>query len=124
VGATSPAPSGTSTGLPGGGQCSPAGVEQSQGDDFDSVTVDTGGGGLVVGSIAGASRIATVTLESAGGALPGAYENRVFLGQLPEGSESGGLPPGSPFTLIGRDDEGAVVATRSLDALVKQATPH
>lgn len=124
VAAASPAPAGTSQGLPGGpGSC---GSERPlpDGRPFGSVSFSVGPGGLIIGRIGPRSGIARVVLRSGSGATVLPFRQGWFLGQLPEGGVEGKLPPGGPFVLVGYDRSRREIASESLDEIRARATPR
>jgi hypothetical protein len=82
-----------------------------------SVGLGTGPGDswLVSGQVNPASGIAALELDSASGRLPLSFASGWFLAQLPSGGSGGKLPEGGPYVLVGRDDDGNVVARVDLE---------
>lgn len=120
-----PSPSTTSHGLPGSGGCGSAQQPAEKQDrPYENLSVDVGGGGLIAGRVSALSSIDKVVLESAAGSTTLPLGNCWFIGQLPEGSRPGQLPPGGPFTIAGYRADGALVARSSIEQLVKNASPH
>jgi hypothetical protein len=127
VGAESPAPTGTSHGVPSGpGECGDPSVRPSdvRQRPFVSLNVSVGGGGLITGEVGTDSGVAKVALETGSGSTVLPLEHGWFIGQLPEGSRVGKLPPGGPFVVIVYGADGSVVARRSIEDLVRESTPH
>lgn len=127
VGAASPAPTGTSHGVPSGpGQCGDPSLRPSdvQQRPFLSLNVSVGGGGLITGQVGGESGVERIVLETGSGSTVLPLAHGWFIGQLPEGSRAGELPPGGPFVLVAYRADGTAVARRSIEDLVRQSTPH
>jgi hypothetical protein len=70
---------------------------------------------LISGQVNPASGIAALELDSASGRLPLSYANGWFLAQLPPSGSGEQLPDGGPYVLVGRDDDGNVVARLDLE---------
>ncbi len=127
VGPASPAPSGTSHGVPSGpGECRnpslrPRDVQQRP---FVNVSVSVVGGGLITGEVGAESGVEKIVLETGSGSTALPLEHGWFIGQLPEGSRPGELPPGGPYAVIAYRADGSIVARRSIEDLVRQSTPH
>lgn len=127
VGPASPAPTGTSQGVPSGpGQCGNPSLRptDAQQRPFLSLNVSVGGGGLITGRVGVDSGVERIVLEAGSGSTVLPLEHGWFIGQLPEGSRVGELPPGGPFVLVAYRADGTVVARSSLEDLVRQSTPH
>lgn len=126
VAPASPAPSGTSEGLPGGpGQCGEARDEPaaSARRAFAGVSFSVEGGGIVTGRVGSRSGVSRVVLESGSGSTMLPLGGGWFIGQLPEGGSVGQLPPGGPFTLVAYDADGTELGRQSLEQIHKAATP-
>lgn len=70
---------------------------------------------LISGQVDPSSGITGVELDSATGALPLSYANGWFLGDLPPSGSGEKLPEGGPYVLVGRDNDGNVVARVDLE---------
>lgn len=125
VAAASPAPAGTSEGLPGGPyQCNQGGeAAASAGRAFAGVSFSVEGGGIVTGRVGSRSDVSRVVLESASGSTVLPLGGGWFIGQLPDGGSVGQLPPGGPFTLVAYDAEGKELGRQSLEQIRQAATP-
>lgn len=126
VAPASPAPTGTSDGLPGGpGECHrPADMPAAlAARPFLGVSFGVGSGGLITGSVGARSGVTKVVLESKSETTVLPLGGGRFIGQLPEGGAKGQLPPGGPFTLIAYDTDGKEIARQSLEQIKKAATP-
>jgi hypothetical protein len=70
---------------------------------------------LLSGRVNPASGIAEVELQSANGRLPLSYANGWFIGQLPPEPADDKPPKDGPYLLLGRDDDGNVLARVDLE---------
>lgn len=126
VAAASPAPTGTSDGPPSGpGECHRPANEPaaSAARPFLGISFSARSGGLVTGGVGARSGVTKVVLESTAGTTVLPLGGGRFIGQLPEGGETGELPPGGPFTLIAYNADGEELGRQSLEQIQKAATP-
>ena len=117
VALAAPAPTPNSGPNPlGGGSCLRGSPTVPSGEPWSlSLGTVPGEDRLLTGQVNPESRIARLELHSANGRLPLSYANGWFIGQLPPEASGDNLPEGGPYVLVGRDDDGNVVASVDLE---------